>query len=80
VISSAHPNSSPAFESVIFGVGHLSVAAPVQVGPQSIVKLGGAAMLKFPSKSAKSLAMVGLPNASTMTIVEPVPVSVDGKS
>ena len=48
--------------------------------PQNMVKDGGAGIPKRASKSARSLAIVGLPNASTITIVWPEPsrVEVDG--
>src|SRR5207247_11314315 len=50
--------------------------------PQKIVKDGGAGIPQTASKSARSLATVGLPKASTITIVCPVPssVAVDGYS
>src|SRR3989442_596315 len=50
--------------------------------PQNIVKDGGAGIPKSESNSARSLSTVGLPKASTMTIVCPAPsmVAVDGYS
>src|SRR6267143_4387846 len=44
-----------------------------------IVKEGGAAMPKVLSKTVRSFWTVGLPNASTMSIVWPVPSRVEGR-
>ena len=64
--------------------GQLSVAAPVQVGPQRMFTVVGGSP-KVVSKVFKSLCIVGLPKASTMTTFWPDPSRpclpvVDGKS
>ena len=62
--------------------GHVLGSSGVGELPQNIVKLGGAEIPKAESNNARSLAIVGLPKASTITIVWPVPSSVvvDGNS
>src|SRR5712692_9584386 len=66
-VSMDHPNSScVGFRKLVLIFGQLPL-------PQSIVKLGGAGILKNTSKKDRSLAIVGLPKASTITIVWPLP-------
>src|SRR6266516_2070677 len=52
-----------------FTTGHVEVSNGVGEFPQKMVNEGGAGILKTLSKVARSLAMPGLPKASTMTIV-----------
>src|SRR6266699_2877179 len=63
-------------------VGHVDVSKGVGELPQNIVNDAGAGIPKTVSNVARSLAMPGLPKASTMTIVCPVPsrVAMDGYS
>jgi len=85
VVSSAQPTAphSAAFGAVerseIVFTGQLSEAAPVHDGPQSTVTVA-VGRPKVVSKVFRSDCMVGLPKASTITIVEPVPSSPLGKS
>jgi hypothetical protein len=62
-------------------VGHVLGSSGVGELPQNIVKDGGAEIPKRVSNNARSLAIVGLPKASTITMVWPEPsrVDVDGK-
>src|SRR2546425_8831169 len=46
---------------------------------QRIVNDGGSGMPKVPSKAARSFSIVGLPKASTIRMVCPVPSKSDGK-
>ena len=85
VVSSAQPYAphSPALgafvRSAIVFTGQMSVGAPLQVGGQSIVTVV-AGMPKVVSNLFRSAWAVGLPKASTITIVDPVPSSPAGKS
>ena len=85
VVSSAQPTAphNAAFGAVlrsdIVFTGQTSVGAPVQVGGQRIVTVV-VGRPKVVSYVFRSDWAVGLPNASTMTIVEPVPLSPAGKS
>jgi hypothetical protein len=60
-------------------VGQWSVGAPLHVGGQrNVIVVAG--MPYVVSYVFKSLCIVGLPYASTMTIVDPVPSKAAGKS
>ena len=89
VVSSAQPTAPQRFalgalvKSEIVFTGQVSVPLPVHVGPQSMVTVVGG-RLKVLSNVFKSVWMVGLPNASTITMVDPFPLrpsspNVDGK-
>ena len=67
---------------MIFTVGHVLGSSGVGELPQNIVKDGGGGIPKMASNRARSLATVGLPKASTITIVWPLPsrAAVDGNS
>src|SRR5438128_2789433 len=82
LVSIDHPNTSCLGLAVIGTVGHVEGSNGVALLPQKIVKDGGAEMPNTASNSARSLTIVGLPNASTITIVWPEPSSaaVDGNS
>ena len=68
--------------TLIFTIGHVEGSNGVGEFPQNMVNDGGAAIPKRASNNARSLAIVGLPKASTITIVWPAPsrVAVDGNS
>src|SRR6267143_2560472 len=82
LVSIVQPNT-PCFGFVLISnIGHVFVSRGVGELPQNIVKDGGAAIPKTASNNARSLAIVGLPKASTITMVWPVPsrAAVDGNS
>src|SRR5216683_5752401 len=82
LVSMVQPNSSCSGFTLMLTVGHVVGSSGVGELPQNIVKDGGAGITKRASNNARSLAIVGLPKASTITIVCPVPsrVAVDGNS
>src|SRR6266852_4078773 len=82
LVSIVQPNSSCTGFTLMLTFGQVVGSSGVGELPQKIVKDGGAEIPKRVSNNAKSLAMVGLPKASTMTIVWPDPsrVEVDGNS
>src|SRR5712692_1607129 len=71
LVSMLQPNSS---WWVLFG---LNVGQPV---PHSTVNEGGSGRWKMASKSCRSCWTVGLPKASTMRMVWPLPSRVEGTS
>src|SRR5437867_6789153 len=76
LVSIVHENTPCIGFVLMLTCGHVLVSKGVGELPQNIVKDGGAGIPKTASKSARSLATVGLPKASTITIVCPVPSSV----
>src|SRR5205807_7450587 len=82
LVSMVQPNSSCLGFALMLTVGHVLGSRGVGELPQNIVKEGGAGIPKRASNTAKSLVIVGLPKASTITIVWPLPsrVAVDGNS
>src|SRR6266705_1712213 len=70
VVSSHHPTAPHAWSIGRLGsnTGHLSLDEPVHVGPHKMVTLA-AGRPNVLSNVFKSLCIVGLPKASTMTIV-----------
>ena|SRR3989442_9644431 len=82
LVSMVQPNSSCSGFTLMLTFGQVVVSSGVGELPQNIVKDGGAEIPKRASNNARSLTIVGLPNASTITIVWPVPsrVEVDGNS
>src|SRR6266852_6822818 len=82
LVSMVQPNSSCSGFAKMLTVGHVVGSRGVGELPQNIVKDGGAEIPKRASNNARSLAIVGLPKASTITIVWPEPsrVEVDGNS
>src|SRR6267143_3591656 len=82
LVSMLHPKTSCLRFEVIGTFGHVLGSSGVTELPQNIVKDGGAGIPKIASKSARSLVIVGLPKASTITMVWPDPsrVAVDGNS
>jgi hypothetical protein len=82
LVSIVQPNTSCFGFTLILTIGHVVGSNGVGELPQNIVKDGGAGIPKRASNSARSAAIVGLPKASTITIVCPVPsrVAVDGNS
>src|SRR6266849_190825 len=82
LVSMVQLNSSCSGFALMLTVGHVVGSRGVGELPQNIVKDGGAAIPKRASNNARSLVIVGLPKASTITIVWPEPsrVEVDGNS
>src|SRR2546427_1581139 len=82
LVSIVQPNSSCFGFALMLTTGQVVVSRGVGELPQNIVNDGGAGIPKRASNNAKSLVIVGLPNASTITIVWPEPssVAVDGYS
>ena len=80
VVSPHHPGAPQAWSGGALGskAGHWSVGEPVQVGPHKTVTVV-AGIPKALSKVFRSLCSVGLPKASTITIVWPVPSRPLGK-
>src|SRR5712691_10228080 len=74
VVSSHHPTAPHNWSMGRLGLnaGQESDDEPVNVGPQSMVTVAGGRP-NVVSNLFRSLCIVGLPNASTMTIVEPDP-------
>src|SRR6266849_1914658 len=77
LVSMVQPNSSCLGFALMLTVGHVLGSRGVGELPQNIVNEGGAAIPKRASNTARSLAIVGLPKASTITIVWPEPSSVE---
>src|SRR5437867_8824556 len=75
------PNWPCGFWLLMLTLGQVLTSNGVGELPQKIVNEGGAGIPNTASNRARSLAAVGLPKASTITIVWPVPsrVAIDGK-
>ena len=82
LVSIVHENTPCIGFVLMLTCGHVLVSKGLGELPQNIVNDGGAGIPKAESNNAKSLATVGLPKASTITIVCPVPsrVAVEGYS
>src|SRR5690242_216382 len=65
IVSIVQPNSPCLGFPLILTTGQVLVSKGVGEFPQNMVNDGGAGIPKAASNVAKSLAMVGLPNAST---------------
>src|SRR5216683_4121749 len=77
LVSMVQPNSSCSGFTLMLTFGQVVGSSGVGELPQKIVKDGGAEIPKRVSNNARSLAIVGLPKASTITIVWPEPSSVE---
>src|SRR5947199_1493185 len=82
LVSIVQPNTPCFGFALILTTGQVLGSSGVGELPQNIVKDGGGGIPKTVSNNARSLATVGLPKASTITIVWPVPsrAPVDGNS
>src|SRR6267143_832645 len=76
LVSIPQPSSPCNGFPLMLTVGQVEMSRGVGESPQNIVKDVGAGTPKRASNNARSLAIVGLPKASTITIVCPVPSSV----
>src|SRR2546425_13063730 len=68
LVSMVQPNSSWNRFALMLTVGHVVGSRGVGELPQNIVKDGGGGIPKRESNSARSPAIVGLPQASTITM------------
>src|ERR671922_958542 len=73
LVSMVHPNTSCLGFVLMLALLHWLESNGLGAFPQKMVKDGGLGIPKTASKTARSFVMVGLPKASTITMVCPDP-------